>query len=134
ANIFPREDICSESQILQKHLVQLKHICTGRRDTDETIHLTAIESLCIIDGAQDAIAEFIHPIRENRDSSLACSPIAGRQVVQHLCKSMPLQFFAQHGFFEVIGEQIFHAAEAGSFGRGEAIKEWKLSEEHREIG
>src|SRR3981189_492178 len=56
ANIFPREGICRESQILQKHLVQLKHICTGRRDTDQTIHLTAIESLCIIDGAQDAIA------------------------------------------------------------------------------
>src|SRR6266404_503637 len=134
ANIFLRKRICSEPQILPKHLVQLKHICTGRRDTDETIHLTAIESLCIIDGAEHAIAEFIDPIRENRDSPLAGPPITRREVVQYLRKSMLQQLLAQQVLFKIIGEQIFDAAEAGSFGRGEAVKEWQFVEEHGEIG
>jgi hypothetical protein len=54
--------------------------------------------------------------------------------VQGLGQSILLQLLAQHGFFEIIGEQIFHAAEAGSLGRGEAVEERQFVEKHREIG
>src|SRR5882757_10048075 len=44
ANTLPREGVRSESQIVQEHLIELDQVRVSRRDTDETIHLTAIES------------------------------------------------------------------------------------------
>jgi len=38
--------------------------------------------------------------------------------VQDLRKSVLLQLIAQRRLFEIVGKQIFHAAEAGSLGRG----------------
>jgi hypothetical protein len=93
-----------------------------------------IESRRVINGTIDAIPELIDPVRKNGDSPLAGRPISRREIVQYLRKSVLLQAFAQNRFLEIIGEQIFHTTKAGSLGCGEAIKEWKLSEEHRKIG
>ena len=94
----------------------------------------AVECRRIIDGAQDAVAKFIHPIRENGDPTLAGSPIARREIVQYLRKSMLLQLLAQRRLFEIVRKQRFHSAEAGSLGRGEAIQERQFSEKHCQIG
>src|SRR5437879_1955349 len=59
ANAFPGQGGRGEPQVLQQHLIQLEQIGIRRRDTDETIHLMAIECRRIIDGAQDAVE--IHP-------------------------------------------------------------------------
>src|SRR3984885_12311657 len=65
SNAFARKDVCREPQIAQQYFIQLEVVCIGRRDADQAIELTAIQSLCIIDSTQNAIAEFVDPIRKN---------------------------------------------------------------------
>ena len=130
----PAQGSRGEPQVLQQHLVHLKHISIRRRDTDETIHLMAVQRRRIVDGAQDAVAKFIYPIRENSDPTLAGRPIASWKVVQDLRKSVLLQLLTQRRLFEIVGKQIFHAAEPGSLGRGKAFQERQFSEKHCQIG
>src|SRR5260370_38827041 len=47
---------------------------------------------------------------------------------------MLLQLLAQHALFEIIGEQILHAAKAGSLGRSKPVEEWHFVKEHGQIG
>src|SRR5207248_5402136 len=47
---------------------------------------------------------------------------------------MLLQFLAQDALLEIIGEQILHAAKAGSLGRSKPVEEWHFVEEHGQIG
>src|SRR5665213_571302 len=133
-NTLAGKGVRRESQIPQQHFIQFKTVCVDGRDADQAIELTAIQGFGVIDGTPHAIAEFVDPIRKDGEAPLAGAPIARGEIVQDLGQSMLLQLLAQHRLFEIIGEQIFHAAEAGGLGRGETVEERQLVEEHREIG
>ena len=120
---LPGERIRREAQIADQHLVELGCIGAIGRDADEAVELTAIERLGVIDGARDAVAKLVDPVRQNGDAALAGRPIARGKIVQHLGQSVLVQLLAQLGLVEIIGKQIFDPAEAGGLGGGEAIEE-----------
>ena len=67
---------------------------------------------------------------QDRDAPLTRRPVAGGKIMQHLRQPMLMQLLAQLGLVEIIGKQIFHPAETGGLGGGEAIEERQLAEQH----
>src|SRR5258707_14718528 len=59
-NTLECEGIRSESEIFDKHFVQLLQICTNWDDADKAIELAAVERFRIIHGLPYAITEFRH--------------------------------------------------------------------------
>ena len=97
---FACQCVRGEAEVFNKHLAKLRRIGVGGRNADEAIHLAAIERLGVVDGAHDAVAEFVDPIGQYRDAPFARRPIARGQIVQHLCQPVLLQSLAQHGLFD----------------------------------
>ena len=61
-------------------------------------------------------------------------PVAGRQVEQHLRQPVLLEPRGDHLRRMVVGPDIFDALEAGAGRRIEAVEEFVLAKEHRQIG
>src|ERR1700751_5437931 len=91
---FARQNVRRESQVVYQRFVELERIGITGSKPRETIELPAIERFRIIDGAPDAVPEFINPIREDSYPAMPRSPVSGRQVMQDLDQSMLLQLFA----------------------------------------
>ena len=94
SDAFARQNLRRESQVVNQRFVELERISISGCKPRETIELPAIERLRIVDGAPDAVPEFINPIREDSYPAIPRSPVSGRQVMQDLDQSMLLQLFA----------------------------------------
>ena len=119
-DLLPRQRVGGIAQILHQHLVQFGRVGVRRRHADQAIDLTAVERRRIVDGAMHAVAEFVDPVRQDRDAALAGAPIAGGKVVQHLRQPVLLQLLAQRRLFEIVGEEIFDPGEARGLGRAQS--------------
>ena len=71
-------------EIAEKRLAQPVRVGALRRDAGETVDLAAVQGAGIVDGAEDALAEFLHTVGHDRDAALAGAPIAGGEIVQYL--------------------------------------------------
>lgn len=87
-----------------------------------------------MDGAVDAFAEFIDPIRQNCDTALALVPIACRQVMQDLRQLLRFKPLREFIGGECIGKQVLHAGEARIGGGLKTIEKIHFGEQHRKIG
>jgi len=125
---------CSVRQIGDQRRLQQFAIGALRRDADEAIQLAAAERAGIVDGAPNAVAEFRHALRKDRNAALAPRPVAGRQIVQDLTQPVGLE--PQQNVFrsKVIRKQIFDAGEPGLGCGLEAVEEIHLVEHHGQIG
>ena len=113
---------------------ELDRVRAVGRDAGQAVDLAAIERLGVVDRrATPSRNSSTRSGRQAMPRSPAAQSPAGR-----LCSTCVrpcwLQLLAQLGLVEIIGEQIFDAAEARGLGGGEAVEERQLAEQHRQIG
>ena len=121
-------------QVFDEHLFQLGAIDALRRDAGEAVDLAAAERPGIGDRGVDAAAELVDAVGQHRDAALALAPVAGRQVEQHLRQSVLVEPGSDHLRRMIVGAEIFDALEACAGGGVEAVEEFVLAKEHRQIG
>jgi len=124
----------SVAEVFDKHPTKFRWIGASGRDSGKAVYLAAIQCLRVVDGAFDAVAEFVDTIGKYCDAAFARAPIACGQVVQHLGQPVLLQLLAKHTFFKVVGKQVLHTRDPRSLGRCEAVKERQFVEKHGQVG
>ena len=88
----------------------------------------------IVERAGNARLEFLEPIRQRRQPTLAVLPATGRQVEQSLRKPIALQTLGDRPGRIIVGKKKLYGREARFRRRVEAVEERALGEHHREVG
>ena len=121
-------------QVFDEHIFQLSPIDALRGNAGEAVDLAATERPGIGDRGVDAAAELVDAVGQHRDAALALAPVAGRQVEQDLRQSVLAEAGSDHLRRMIVGSEILNALEACAGGGVEAVEEFVLAKEHRQIG
>src|SRR5205807_8755884 len=88
----------------------------------------------IVDRLANAILKFADTVGLAGVAAIALRPIAGGQVMQHLCQTIRLEAVGKLLLRIWIREEVFDAFEARVLRRLEAVEKVDLVEQHRQIG
>lgn len=79
------------AQVVNEGGAQARILDAGGRLAGQAVQLLHAQRLGVLDGAVDAGAEFLDPVRVAGDAALAGVPVAGRQVVQDQLKTVVVE-------------------------------------------
>jgi hypothetical protein len=119
-----------KAQILRQHGFQRFPRKTRRRNSCQTVHLSAPRRLGIGNRRLNARPEFLPPIRQASKAAIAGIPISGWEIEQRLRQAIRLQQLSNGIRRHVIGADIFDRLEPIRSRRRKALGKRQLGIEH----
>ena len=123
-----------EGQVLDEDVLQHGAVHALRRDAGEAVDLAAAERLGIGDRRVDAAAELVDAVGQDGDAALARAQSPAGRLNSTWVRPFFFSRAATTSGAMIVGPDIFDALEAGAGGGVEAVEEFVLAKEHRQIG